>query len=126
MGYDHSIRAETKPLHIMTNQKVIVQVCRWYPVGADFIIHRTIEDDGDCSIGNGWTVTHTRSHMAIIQKVRTRGMAFKIAGELALLTDKWPLFEDQKSMKRILNHRERGAVLDLILKVQASREWSFR
>ena len=108
-----------EPLHVLNVKRELVVIPRWYPCGKDFLIHRTVEN-------HGWTITHIRSHMAIIQKILTRGKAFKLAAELALLTDKWHLIEDQKSMRRQLNYREQGAVLDLALKVQLSRDWSFR
>lgn len=111
------MQTHTTPLHLLSRKREILVVNRWYEVG-EFCLHPTIEY-------KGWTVTHTRSHMAVIQKIRTRGQAAKLVAELALLTDKWSHITDQKSMTRQLTHRERGAVLNLINQVRNSREWSF-
>lgn len=113
------LKVRTSPLRLLNVKREPVIVDRWYPIGADFIIHRSIENPG-------WTITHTRSRLAIIQKIRTRGQAFKLLDELKVLTDKWHILDSQGSLKIHMNHRERGAILDLVLKVQASREWSFR
>lgn len=112
------MRAGTTALHVLSSKGEIIPIPRWYPL-REFIIHLTVE-------APGWTVTHRRSHMAVIQKIRTRGQAVKLVQELELLTNKWKYIDNQESMEAWLNYRERGAILNLINEVRASRKWSYR
>lgn len=113
------MKVNTTPLNLLTWDKRTVTIYRWYTVG-EFSIHRTIGEE------RGWTVTHTRSGIAVMIRIRTRRQAVEAAEELAILTNKWRLIHDRDSMKAIFNTRERCAVQTWITQVWESRRWSFQ